>query len=252
MKKRLTALLLSVLTAIASLGLFSVPAMAAQSSDFGMYVRKYTFHYYSDAEKIGFHLVLGAEKSYDVTYTVKLVDEAGTQLASWDPVTYYGGNKRNFRIYNLTDTSRLNWGEDYTLKVTGKCLANGKEQSFTWNFKFNHWPSVFNYTKEELGKAVKYEFLEYDYGDFAFNLWLSANEGYDATYKVRIIDPDGKTKYIFGDTNAAAWSGENKWKFSTKGMMADKAGEWTIRVDGMVDFDGIHNMQYWNFKYNLN
>jgi hypothetical protein len=226
--------------------------MAARSSDFGMYVRKYTFHYYSEAEKIGFHLVLGAEKSYDVTYSVRLVDSDGTQIASWDDVTYTGGKKRNFRIYNFTDASVLNWGEAYTLKVTGECLANGSEQRFTWNLDFVHWPDVFYLSQDELGMAVSYDFLEYDYGDFVFNLWFSANSDYSVVYKVRIIDPDGTTKYLFSDTEMDAWSGEKKWKFSSSGMKADKVGTWKIRVDATVDFEGMHNMRYWEFKYDLN
>jgi len=255
MLKKFTAILLSTVTMLAVIGFMPTRAAAA-AADYGISVRKWTFHYYVRNEnelRLGFHFVVSASKRYDVTYSAKVLDSGGKQVTSWKGITIYGGNSLNYINFNMNKAAELlKSGSKYTIRITGKCVADGKEQSYYWDYEFTHTPNIHGFSAADYGKAISYKFLEYDYGDLVANFWLSANESYDVTYKVRVTDPEGRTIYTFSDVTVTAGTSEKKYKFSTKGLKIQRAGTYTFVVDGIVNFNGVHNRHDWKFKYEHN
>lgn len=255
MLKKLTAILLSTVTMLTVIGFMPMRAEAA-SSDYGMAVRKWTFHYYVRNEnelRLGFHFVVDASKPYDVSYSAKVLDSDGKQVTSWKGINIYGGNRLNYINFNMNKAAQLlKPGSKYTMRITGTCVADGKEQSYKWDYEFTHTPSIHGFSAANYGKDVSYKFLEFDYGDLVANMWFSANESYDVTYRVRVTDPEGRTIYTFSDVTVTAGTSEKNYKFSTSGLKIQEPGTYTFIVDGIVNFNGVDNRHDWKFKYEHN
>jgi hypothetical protein len=83
----------------------------------------------------------------------------------------------------------LTEGKTYTFRLTGKCVADGKTQSFTWDYKFTHCPFINDYDMEEYGMYIEYE-IEHDFGDVLTTMLFYALSDFDIKYRVELLNTD--------------------------------------------------------------
>lgn len=254
MKKQVISLLTIAFILFNVLPLFSVPASAADASDYGMYVRCWE-RYLSKDGTLYFNFVFGATKSWDVSYTAKLLDSDGKTVAAWTKTskTILGGSDKQFYRYMFEDADdTLKVGNTYTFRVYGKCLANGKEQNFNWDYSVKYRNDLNTYSSSAYGMGATYKFYEYDYGDISFLLWLSASKDYDVTYKVRLVNPDGKSVYFWNDITIKSGTSDKKYTYNTSYAPVRDAGAYKIIVTQIVDYSGMHASYDKTFTYDFN
>lgn len=255
--RRIATLILTVSAIAFALGSAAVPVYAA-ASDYGMSVTKMYFYYAKDSETNKFNMYyqfkFGATGNYDVSYTIKLLDSGGNKVTGWDGETYKAGaNNKWFRL-NFNDCNgRLTTGSQYTVRVTGECVAGGKTQSYYWDYTFTHDTSINDYSFEDLGMNAKKSYIEYDYGDFNTKLLLSANKGNDVNFVVELLDTKNNVAQRWNKVTISAWNTDKGYTFNTKGLALWDVGTYIYRVRCWVPFDtGVSRYGYWDFKYTVN
>ena len=262
MFKKITAVLLSAVMMVAVFGLMPTRVVAASSSDYGMFVGRFRFNYSTENNKTDLEFIfhLGADKTHDVTYTARVLDSNGGTVASWTGANnrqvVTTGTRRATRSFRIIDISSVNLvvGSRYTFRIIGSVIVNGREQSYHWNYTFTHRPEIENHSAADLGLSSKFSYVGLNnQSNPVFDMWYTANKGYDTIYKVRIINSSGALMWYSSNFNVDAWEGEVSQRVSVGWRNRTfSPGPYVVEVYGMVEFDGLHNVLMWTYHLDVN
>jgi len=260
MKKisRILALILAVMLTFAAHSATIAAASSASktSDDYGMQAIKQFFEYkmYEDALALLFRFHLAAKKDYDVTYSAKLFDLNGREIAAWPDYTVNKHTARHTHSFRLDKCNAgLMAGAPHTFRLTGSVNTGNTTQAYYWAYTFDHDPAIFDFTVEDLGLSVSANTaFKADANDaFTADLQLRATKKYDAFYLVEAYSAAGEFYASWPGKTVSSGGNEGFRPVTSDTSVLPKHplpdGAYEMFVYGMVDFGGVSKAFQWKY-----